>query len=251
MQMTLITHHQATAVVHPGEAAFDFPALAVALSGSDRATPLGMLSLPSFKGGDGRLNAARPQLASQLRTIKTFVRHQLLRSGFRTPALLRHTTGVEGRFGQRHFMRLSAVHMQAQWQTIAIYHRHDFAALADFGFAYSIAPFLAGTKLPSKKACAQTNFSSASSWLKSARQIRSQVPFSDHSFKRRQQVVSEPYSRGRSSQAQPVFSTYRMPFSVFRSSARLRPAPGFCFGMNGSMTAHCSSFRSCLLMPPF
>ncbi|MEM2129727.1 MAG: hypothetical protein QXZ70_03920, partial [Candidatus Bathyarchaeia archaeon] len=42
------------------------------------------------------------------------------------------------------------------------------------------------------------NLPSASSWLKKMRQIRSHVPSCDHSFKRRQQVVSEPYSGGKS-----------------------------------------------------
>jgi hypothetical protein len=40
-----------------------------------------------------------------------------------------------------------------------------------------------------------------------------------------------------------------MPLRVWRSSFRFRPGPAFCFGIKGSMTAHCSSVISCRLMP--
>jgi hypothetical protein len=58
---------------------------------------------------------------------------------------------------------------------------------------YSVAPFWVDTKLPSRKACAQSSLSWLSSWLRNARHTRSQVPLFDHSFNRRQQVLSEPY----------------------------------------------------------
>jgi hypothetical protein len=83
-----------------------------------------------------------------------------------------------------------------------------------------------------------------------ARQINSQVPSSDHWLNRRQQVVDDPYSAGISCHAQPVLRMYRMPFSVRRSSARGRPGPGLRLGISGSITAHCSSVRSCLLPMP-
>jgi hypothetical protein len=89
----------------------------------------------------------------------------------------------------------------------------------------------------------------ASNWLSSARHLRSQIPSCDHVCRRRQHVVGEPYGRGISSQAQPVFSTGKMPLRVRRSSARRRPGPGFCWRSNGSMTAHCASVSSCRFMP--
>jgi hypothetical protein len=76
------------------------------------------------------------------------------------------------------------------------------------------------------------------------------VPSRDHVLNRRQHVAGEPDTRGTSSQAQPVFSTTRMPLSVRRSSFRFRPGPGFCLGIKGSMMVHCSSVRSCRLIPP-
>jgi hypothetical protein len=80
--------------------------------------------------------------------------------------------------------------------------------------------------------------------------MRSHVPSAVQAWKRRQQVVGEPYARGTSSHAQPVFRTKRIPFTVYRSSARLRPGPGRCIGISGWMTAHCSSVSSCRLMLP-
>jgi hypothetical protein len=87
-------------------------------------------------------------------------------------------------------MWLRAVDMHNR-QTVTIGHHHHLATLAHLGLAYSIAPFLAGTKLPSRKACAHSSFCWASNWLRKARQIRSHVPSWDHSFSRRQQVVSD------------------------------------------------------------
>ena len=251
MQMTVITHHQATAVVHPAETAFNFPTLTVARSRADGATPLWLFALATLKGGNGRLDAAPTQLAPKICAVIGFVSHQFLRSCLRTSAFARNANRLQRRLSQREFMGLGTVHMQADRQTAAIDHRHHFRAFADLRLAYSIAPFLAGTKLPSKKACAHSSFPSASNWLRKARQIRSHLPSSDHSFNRRQQVLSEPYSPGRSSQAQPVFSTYRIPFKVRRLSLRGRPRFACFFGMSGSSTAHCSSLKSCLLIPPF
>jgi hypothetical protein len=65
--------------------------------------------------------------------------------------------------------------MQADGQPVAIHHCHDFRAFADLHLAYAIAPFLAGTKLPSRKACAHASLPWASSWLRQVRQIRSHV----------------------------------------------------------------------------
>ncbi len=139
-----MANRQATTIIHPSEAALDFPALAVALPSSERTTALGMFA--PLKARVGRLNAACPQLAAKLSAVIAFVGYHFFRSGFRASVFLRYANGLERGFCQRDFMRLS---------------------------------------------------------------------------------------------------------TVFRSSARLRPAPDFCFGMSGSMTAHWSLFKSCLLISPF
>src|SRR4051812_28615460 len=104
MQMTVITHHQTTTVIHPSETALDFPALAVALPCFYWTTALRMFTLASLKGRDRRLNATSTQFAPQFRTIKAFVGHHFFRSGFRTSAFLRHANSLERGLCQRDFM---------------------------------------------------------------------------------------------------------------------------------------------------
>jgi hypothetical protein len=146
-------------------------------------------------------------------------------------------------------MRLGTVHMQANRQPVTVSHHHHFGAFDHLGLAYSRPPFLAGTKLPSRNACAHSILLWASNSPSRVRQIRSQVSLALHSLRRRQHVVGEPYSRGMSSQAQPVLSTCKMPLRLLRSSARGRPRLVCFLGMSGSITVHCSSVSSCLLMP--
>jgi hypothetical protein len=117
------------------------------------------------------------------------MRRQFVRSRLGSAVFARDRDHLQSRFRQSDFVRLCAVHVQA----VAIHHRHHFRAFADFRLVFA---FLVGTKL------------------------QSSLPLlsSDHSFNRRQQVLSEPYSRGNSSHGQPVFSTYRMLFNVGQSS---------------------------------
>jgi len=219
----VIAYHQVTTVIHPAETAFDFPALAIRGAGSERATALRVLTRTPLESGNGRFDAPPAQGATKGSAIIGFVGDQLFGASFRASAFLRYADSPQGHLGQCALMRLGTSDMQTDGQAVTIGHHHHLAALADLGRAYSIAPFLAGTKLPSRKACAHSSFVCASSLLRKARQMRSHVPSWDHSFNRRQHVVSDPYSGGKSSQAQPVLSTYRMPLRVCRSSFRGRP----------------------------
>jgi len=250
MQRTLPTHDQSTAIVHPGESSLNLPARLVQCPCLDRTTSLRFLAFAPLKGRDRHLDASFTQLSSKSATIVSLISCQRFGSSARTTAFLWHSDRLQRLIGQGDLMRLSTVQVQTNRQAIPIYHQHHFAALANFGLAYSGAPLFAGTKLPSRKACAHSSFPCASSLLNKARQISSQVPSSDHWLNRRQQVVDEPYSAGISCQAQPVFRMYSMPLRVRRSSARGRPGPGFRLGISGSRTAHCSSVSSCLLPMP-
>jgi hypothetical protein len=213
---------------------------------------LGILPEAARKRGDGGLDALAAQIAAELQAIIGFVRHELPRAGPRA-ALSRGTRTVAKVASASRLScgrALSTCNMQPDRQALAISDNHHLRALADFGLADAGPPFFAGTKLPSRKATIHSNLSWASSWLSSVRQIRSHVPSAAQAWRRRQQVVGEPYARGTSSHVQPVFSTKRIPFMVCRSSARLRPGPGGCLGISGWMTAHCASVRSCRLMRP-
>jgi len=250
MQRTLPTHDQSAAIVHPSERSLNLPARLVQGPYLEGTTPLRFLALAALKGRDRHLDASLTQRGSKSATVVCLISRQSRGPSARTTACLWYSDRLQRLSRQGDLMRLSTVQMRTNRQAIPIDHQHHFTALANLGLAYSGAPLFAGTKLPSKKACAHSSFPWASSWLNKVRQISSQVPSSDHWLNRRQQVVDEPYSAGRSCHAQPVLRMYRMPLRVRRSSARGRPGPGLRLGISGVMTAHCSSFRSCLLPMP-
>lgn len=76
--MTVIAHHQTTTIVHPTEAALDFPALTVACSGTERTTMLRCLALAPLKGRDSCFDATTTQLVPKIRAVIGFVSYQLL-----------------------------------------------------------------------------------------------------------------------------------------------------------------------------
>jgi hypothetical protein len=246
---SFIAHDQAPAVIPPAKAAFDFPALAITRARFDGAAALRFAPRPAFNGRDGWLDAPAAQALPDCLAVVCSVRHQFLRASSWTTASLRHADRGQGGLHQLALVGLGTIDGQADRQALAIGNDHHLRALADFGLTDAGPPFFAGTKLPSKKACAHLSWPWAFSWLSKVRQICSHVPSAAQLRKRRQHVAGEPYVRGTSSQVQPVFSTKRMPLSVRRSSFRFRPGPDCCFGMKGSMTVHCVSVRSCRLMP--
>jgi len=253
VQMTLITNNQPAVVVHPPEAPLHFPPASVRGSHLDGTASLGFDALAPLESRDSRLDTPLSQLLAKLFAVISFICYQLLWSGLGSASLTRwrgHSNALQGGICQLQFVRLSRVYMQADGQPVPIYHNHHLGAFAHLGLAYSRPPFLAGTKLPSKNACAHSILLWASNLLNRVRHIFSQVCSSllDHSCKRRQQVVEEPYSPGISAQAQPVLSTYSIPLRVRRSSARGLPLLDCFFGTSGSITAHCASVSSCRLV---
>ena len=245
----LIPRNQPSIIIHPGKAAFYLPPIAVVGPCANRPPALGTLPGPSSERGNRGLDAASAQIPAEGLAIVGSVRDQLLRPRAWTAPPTWHFHRGQRRFSQCALMRLGAVHMQSDRKALTIGDDYHLRALADFGLADAGPPFFAGTKLPSRNACVHSNLPWASSWLNSTRQSCSQVPSWHHVLNRRQHVAGEPYTRGTSSQVQPVFSTKRMPLRVVRSSLRFRPGPGCCFGMKGLMMVHCSSVRSCRLMP--
>jgi hypothetical protein len=74
---------------------------------------------------------------------------------------------------------------KSQGQPVAFSHQVDRAAFALPPVGDILAPFLAGTKLPSRKAWLQSSLAWASRVLRNFRRIRSQTPWSCHSWSRR------------------------------------------------------------------
>lgn len=247
LDIALVAHDQPSTIVHPREASRHLPAVAITGAGSDRPPAFGTLPTACHRRDSG-LDAAPSQLLAEGLAVIGLVCDQFLGPCAWATTPLRYFDRGQGRRGQCVFMRARTRHMQSDRQSLTVGHHHHFRALADFGLADAGAPFFAGTKLPSRNARVHSSWLRVSRWLGSARQMYSRVPSADHCRRRRQHVTGEPYARGRSSQAQPALSTYRMPFKVVRSSARGRPGPPRRFGSKGSITVHCWSVSSCRLM---
>ena len=206
MQISVISDHQSTVIVHPPEAAFNDPTPAVSLSHTDGSATTGFAAF-SLNGGNGGFDPPSAQPNSKRTAVISFVSHQFLGPCSGTPPPLRDPNRFQGGFRQPDFMMPGAVQIQTDRHPVSIRYHHNLGSLAHLGFSNPVSPFLAGTNRPSRKAWDHSIFSSASIRLNSARQIRSHVPSSDHCFNRRQQVVGEPYCRGMSAQVQPVFKT--------------------------------------------
>jgi len=258
MRMPLIAHHQATTVVHPGKGALDAPALGIdeeiegkmTLFGTRLSGAGGALASAGVERND-RGDPTPSQRSSEGGTGKTFVGHHPTGTLTRTPASLRHPHRIHQGVGGLVLPLLRRMQRHRQRQAVAIADYPQPRAVAPPAPPGSSTPFLAGTKLPSRNACAHSSLPCASNCPNNVCQIRSHVPSASHCCNRRQQVAYAPYARGRSAQAHPVLSTYRMPLSVCRSLARGLPRPRRRFGSSGSITAHWSSVNSCLLIPLF
>jgi hypothetical protein len=119
----------------------------------------------------------------------------------------------------------------------------DGAAFALPAVGDILAPFLAGTKLPSRKVCLQSNLAWASRVLRNFNRMPSHTPWSCHSWSRLWQVDRLPYFGGRSFQRAPERSTHRIPSRVRRSSALGLPLR-LCCGSSGAISPHCLSPNS-------
>ena len=250
MKSTLVSDYQSSTIVEPRKAPLNAPPLGIARSGkARRLTTFSTVFI--FSGRNTSFDSAPRQLAPEGSTVKTFVGDQFRHSGSGSSApLFLDGDGSHCSARQTNFVRLRALAEQANRQTVAVSDQHHFTAFANLGAPNSIAPFLDGTKEPSRKAAAHSILPARSSDASSVCQTISQTPACDHSSNRRQHVVGEPYSLGKSAHATPVFKIYRMPFKHLRLSVRGRPRPGLCCGKSGSITCHCTSVKSCRLIMP-
>lgn len=173
--MTLIAHNHAAAVVHSAETTFDSPSLAIIGARANRATPLRSFRCTPLKGWDGRFDTTLAQFSTKISAVKSFVRHQFLRTSLGTSVPLGLTNGLQRRLGQGALARLSTVQMQTNRQAMTIDDPPHLAALANLGLAYSITPFLVGIKLSSRNTWAHASFSWESNSVSEACQRRLQV----------------------------------------------------------------------------
>ena len=154
---------------------------------------------------------------------------------------------VERGLRKRSFSRRGTFKPNSQRKTLTVDQYHPLRSLAALGFTDGRAPFLAGAKLPSRKASSHCSNPSPSKAPSNVRQALSQTSCSSHCFKRRQQVAGEGYLSGRKRQAAPVHSTQRMPSRQSRFDAQGRPRLSrrrLGSGNSGSISDHCASVKS-------
>jgi len=150
-------------------------------------------------------------------------------------------------FRKRSFSRRGTFKPNSQRKTLTVDQYHPLRSLAAFGFTDCGAPFLAGAKLPSRKASSHRSNPSPSNAPSNVRQASSQTSCSSHCFKRLQQVVGDGYLSGRNRQAAPVHNTQRMPSRQSRFDAQGRPRLSrrrLGSGNSGSIRDHCASVNS-------
>lgn len=163
------------------------------------------------------------------------------------PMSASHRDVLQRRLHQLHFRRGRRVQVCSKRSTRAIDQYHPLCALSSLRFADFRPPFFAGAKLPSMKHSSHRIRSSSANSARNARHNESSVPFSSHSFSRRQQVEGLAYRPGSSLQGAPVHRIHRIPSKQSRLSTRGRPPLGFGFasGRCRETASHCS-FVKCL-----
>jgi len=150
-------------------------------------------------------------------------------------------------FRKRSFSRRGTFKPNSQRKTLTVDQYHPLRSLATLGFTDRSAPFLAGAKLPSRKASSHRSNPSPSNTPSNVRQASSQTFCSSHCFNRRQQVAGEGYLSGRNRHAAPVHNTHRMPSRQSRFDAQGRPRLSrrrLGAGSSGSIRVHCASVNS-------
>lgn len=243
----IIANCQPAEILQPGKGTLDFPSSAVTPKFATILTPP-RLAIPAV--GDQQLDAAPVQSVAQRVGVVSAIGDDAL--GF----LSRSTSPPGGnshprqrRLGKRDLGRRSTRELRSERYALAIDQYHPLCPLPALGFSHGSAPFLAATKLPSRKVSSHCN---SSRWLRAANnccQASIQMSSSSHCRSRRQQVGPLGYSAGRSRHRAPVLSTHKIPSTQSRLGAGGRPRPSrrrLGWGKKCSISSHC---RSLSLMP--
>ena len=244
LDVPLMSDNQASKIAEPCKCTLNNPSLTVT---PEFSPVLRFWFLPVHAVRDNQVNFNFFQPVSQWIAVVRSVCNQtlgpLLRATF---ARTGHFDRVKGFLRESYFRWRGRGKDASQRNTLAVDHHHPLCAFAPFCFTDAIAPFFAGTKLPSINASCQSMSPFSSSIDKNFRQTSSQTPFSSQSLKRRQQVDGLGYRRGKSCHRAPVRRIQRIPSRTWRLSEGGRPPLGLRFGLGskGSSFLHCSSFMN-------
>ena len=180
--------HKPSIIAEPGNRALDFPAAFVTAKRSSVLT-LGSFAVASMRSN--QFNSLFFEFISKGIRVVSLVANQIPRFSIgRCQRIVR----------QFYLMRGGRMKGHSQRNTFAVRQNHELCAFAPLGFADFLPPFLAGIKLPSMKHSVHWIWLFLSnSWIKT-RHILSQISFSSHILRRRQQVLGLGYFSGKSFQ---------------------------------------------------
>jgi len=232
-RIEFVAGDQPAEVLQPGDGSLDDPAVTEA---TQRSTVLCWRLHPPAAMRADQLDPAGCQSLAEWIAVGGAIVDE-------TPGNVRSDRLVNQRLDQIHLGWAGAVDIHGQRQTASVDKDHELGALAAFGGTNAITPFFAEANVPSAIPSSQSTAPCRSSCLTSLRQAVSQIPSTDQSANRRQQVAYEGKQRGRSFQREPLLSTHRMPSRQSRASALGRPprGSGGGSGKRSAMSAHCSS----------
>src|SRR5688572_6372377 len=108
LHRALIPHHQPPIIIHPPEAAFDLPPVAVVGPCTNRPPALGTLPGAPSERGNRRLDASPAQIPAEGVAIIGSIRDQLLGPRAWPPPPAWHLHRGQRRLSQRAFMGLGA-----------------------------------------------------------------------------------------------------------------------------------------------
>src|SRR5499425_1142211 len=239
---TIVANDQSAKVAQPSQGAFHFPAPSVTAQCAT-ALPTRLSAVPTMRCDQLDASCRQP-LAEWVAVIGAIGDHPL---GFLAWPPTAASPGYPDRskrfFREPRFVRGCREKLLSQRKTLAVDHHHPLRALAPLGFSDFRAPFLAGAKLPSRNDSLQLSCSRWFSSARNARQMVSQTPCSSQSRSRRQHVVGEGNSSGKSHQRAPLRRIHKMPSSTLRSSFGGLPPWGRFgrFGSKGPIFSHWAS----------
>jgi len=246
--VVFMANQEATEVSQPGDGALDFPASSIA---SQLPTVLQFRFDSLGPVWADQVDPPVFQAYSQGIGVGGFVVNQSRRPApWTTAARSWHRDGAQRFLDERDFVGSRRVQVDSQRNTLAVCHHHPLRTFSAFGFSDAVAPFFAGANEPSANVSSQESRPAASSSPRKVRQICSQSPASSHWLKRRQQVLGDGKSLGKSCHRAPLRSSQRIPSKQGRGSMGGRPPrlEGLVRGRSGAIFSHCASVTSFLVM---
>lgn len=235
--MILITNSNSAVILKPGKQALNLPAAFI----PTKATAIlrCWFNTVFFMRRNQFYTLSSKALIQRIAVIR-LISNQLFR-GFS------YVFSLKCFFRKSDFMRASTGHVHRDRKTRAVCHCHEFRTFAPLGLSHVEAPFFASMNVPSMKHSVKSRLPRWRRSSANARNTLAHVPSLTHFWKRLWHVWYGGYRSGISCHGAPVRNIHKIPLKTALVSFQGRPRPSDrlgSFGINGSIIAHCSSFKS-------